>query len=185
MRAGADAPAGRTVRQPGPENFRGELWQNPIQDAAHWGTEFISGTGGDKFRTIGMPRLTGIPPQQSFVRNNWREVSRRWSQITENQRLSWRVAAKEQWSRRRLGKRYPLKGYYYYMRINVALANRGQPLLDLPPGDPPPAGLSQPLLTSVWHDQPEKLLTLCAPAEVSGPGPVAAAKRLSAARFLI
>ena len=109
--------------------------------------------------------------KQTYVRANWREVSRRWSQITENQRLSWRVAAKEQWSRRRLGKRYPLKGYYYYMRINVALANRGQPLLDLPPGDPPPAGLSQPLLTSVWHDQPEKLLTLCLQPKSPAPAP--------------
>jgi hypothetical protein len=109
--------------------------------------------------------------QQQFVRNNWREVSRRWSQITEEQRLSWRVAAKEQWSRRRLGKRYPLKGYYYYMRINVALANRGQPLLDLPPGDPAPAGLSQPLLTNVWQDQPDKLLTLCAGSKSPAPAP--------------
>jgi hypothetical protein len=109
--------------------------------------------------------------KQVFVRTNWREVSRRWSQITENQRLNWRVAAKEQWSRRRLGKRYPLKGYYYYMRINVALANRGQPLLDLPPGDPPPAGLSKPLLTSVWYDQPQKLLTLCLQPKSLSPAP--------------
>jgi len=108
---------------------------------------------------------------QTYVRSNFREVSRRWSQITENQRLSWRVAAKEQWSRRRLGKRYPLKGYYYYMRINVALANRGQPLLDLPPGYPPPAGLSMPLLTNVWHDQPEKLLTLSAGLNSPAPAP--------------
>jgi hypothetical protein len=47
------------------------------------------------------------------------------------------------------------------MRINVALANRGQPLLDLPPDEPRPAGLSLPLLTNVWYGQPGPLLALC------------------------
>jgi hypothetical protein len=62
---------------------------------------------------------------------------------------------------RRLGQRYPLRGYYYYMRINVALANRGQPLLQLPPDEPRPAGLSLPLLTNVWYSRPEPLPALC------------------------
>ena len=64
---------------------------------------------------------------------NFGEVSVHWSRITEPQRQAWCVASKHQKTRRRLGKRYPMRGYYYYMRVNVALANRGQPLLDLPP----------------------------------------------------
>ncbi len=100
-------------------------------------------------------------PAQRFVRMNFGAVSVRWRQLTEPQRLSWCAAAKEQKSRRRLGRRYPLRGYYYYMRINVALAYRGQPLLDLPPEQSRPEALSLPLLTSVWHHQPEQLLALC------------------------
>ena len=101
-------------------------------------------------------------PAQRFVRMNFGEVSAYWRQLTEPQRLRWYAEAKDQKSRRRLGKRYPLRGYYYYMRINVALANRGQPLLDLPPEEARPAALSFPLLTSVWHSQPEQLLALSA-----------------------
>ena len=93
---------------------------------------------------------------------NFGEVSVRWSRITEPQRQAWCAAAKHQKSRRRLGKRYPLFGYYYYMRINVALANRGQPLLDLPPVEAQPAALSLPLLTNKWYRKPEALLALTA-----------------------
>jgi hypothetical protein len=101
-------------------------------------------------------------PAQRFVRMNFGEVSVRWQKITEPQRQAWCIAAKKQLSRRRLGKRYPLFGYYYYMRINVALANRGQPLMDLPPNGAPPAALSFPLLTQKWYRQPEALLALTA-----------------------
>ena len=99
-------------------------------------------------------------PAQGFVRMNFGEVSVQWRRLTEPQRLQWCAAAKEQKSRRRLGQRFPLRGYHYYMRINVALANRGQPLLDLPPEEARPDALSLPLLTCVWHRQPEQLLAL-------------------------
>ena len=100
-------------------------------------------------------------PAQRFVRLNFGEVSRRWRRLTEPQRLIWCAAAKEQWSRRRLGQRFRLRGYYYFMRINVALANRGQPLLDLPPEEGRPAALSLLLLTHVWYGQSVPLLALC------------------------
>jgi hypothetical protein len=57
------------------------------------------------------------------------------------------------------------------MRINVALANRGQPLLDLPPDEPRHAGLSLPLLTRVWYGQSVPLLALCARATPQAVGP--------------
>jgi hypothetical protein len=112
-------------------------------------------------------------PAQRFVRMNFSEVSVRWRRLTEPQRQSWCAAAKEQKSRRRLGQRYPLRGYHYYMRINVALANRGQPLLELPPEEARPAGLSLPLLTSVWYGQSAPLLALCVriKPQVAGPAP--------------
>ncbi len=99
-------------------------------------------------------------PGQRFVRMNFGEVSVHWRRLTQPQRWQWDATAREQKSRKRLGKRYPLRGYYYFMRINVALANRGQPLLELPPEEARPAALSLPLLTSVWHSQPEQLLAL-------------------------
>jgi hypothetical protein len=100
-------------------------------------------------------------PAQRFVRMNFGAVSVRWRQLTEPQRQRWCRTAKEQWSRRRLGQRYRLRGYYYFMRLNVALANRGQPLLDLPPEEGQPAALSLPLLTQVWYGQSVPLLALC------------------------
>ena len=113
-------------------------------------------------------------PAQRFVRMNFGEVSVQWRRLTEPQRLKWCAAAKEQKSRRRLRQRFPLRGYHYYMRINVALANRGQPLLDLPPEEARPDALSLPLLTCVWHRQPEQLLALRTPVNplATAPAPL-------------
>jgi len=102
---------------------------------------------------------------------NFGDVSERWRRLTEPQRLSWCAAARESQSRRRLGQRYPLRGYYSYMRVNVALANRGQPLLELPPEEGRPAGLSLPLLTNVWYGQSVPLLALCVRATPLATGP--------------
>ena len=85
-------------------------------------------------------------PAQQVVRENWKTVATRWRKLAEEQRQGWCRDAQDQKSRRRLGKRLRLRGFYYYMRINVKLLNRGQPMMDLPPGDPPPAALSFPLM---------------------------------------
>ena len=81
---------------------------------------------------------------QSVVRGHWKLVSTRWRTLSEDQRLCWCREARNQKSRRRLGQQFRLKGYYYYMRVNVKLLNRGQPLVDLPPGLIPPPALSFP-----------------------------------------
>src|SRR5689334_1107368 len=86
-------------------------------------------------------------PAQQFVRGNFKVASTHWRKLTEEQRLCWCRDAKNRKSRRRLGKQYKLKGYYYYMRVNVKLLNRGQKMMDLPPGEYPPPELSFPLLT--------------------------------------
>ena len=85
-------------------------------------------------------------PAQQVVRGNWKLASTHWRTLAEEQRQVWCREAQDQKSRRRLGQRFRLKGYYYYMRVNVKLLNRGQPMMDLPPGDPPPAPLSFPLM---------------------------------------
>ena len=102
-------------------------------------------------------------PAQTLVRDSFRAVSVRWRTLAEQQRLSWCAAAKSQRSRRRLGRSFPLRGFDYFMRINVALANRGQEPMDWPPADDPPAALSLPLLTCPLHLQALQLAPNSAP----------------------
>ena len=85
-------------------------------------------------------------PAQQVVRGNFKTASTAWRTLTEAQRQDWCRDARDQKSRRRLGQQHRLRGYYYYMRINVKLLNRGQPRMDLPPDDPPPPALSFPLM---------------------------------------
>ena len=91
------------------------------------------------------PRTSG----QRFVRANFGSVSARWRTITEAQRLQWCSAAKSKLTRRRLGQRFPMKGFYYYVQVNVPLANRGLPQVDLPPADTAQTGPSAPLLSQI------------------------------------
>jgi hypothetical protein len=109
-------------------------------------------------------------PAQQVVRGNWKMASTNWRVLAEPQRQSWCRDAQDQKSRRRLGKRLRLKGYYYYMRINVKLLNRGQPMMDLPPGDPPPAALSFPLMVSQLARQLQQSLAVSAQPVVQPAG---------------
>ena len=85
-------------------------------------------------------------PAQQVVRGNFTTASTGWRKLTEDQRQYCCRDAPDHKSRRRLGKQHRLKGFYYYMRINVKLLTRGQPMMELPPDDPPPAALSFPLM---------------------------------------
>ncbi len=76
------------------------------------------------------------PMPSCFVRHSFGTVAASWSLLSEEQRQAWCHRGKSKQTRRRLGKRWPLPGYNYYMRVNVVLANRGQPLLVLPPAEP-------------------------------------------------
>ena len=112
---------------------------------------------------------------QCFVRYSFAIVAAAWRLLTEEQRLEWCRCAQSKQTRKRLGKRSPLRGYNYYMAVNVVLANRGQPLLDLPPAEPwqPPLGL--PLLSGTLSAEELKRLTasLKTPPETPGPAPPA------------
>jgi len=72
-------------------------------------------------------------PAQMAVREVFGAVSKRWRTLTEDQRIAWCVAARRKKSRRRLYQCGPLSGFLYFVKINVALANRGLPQVDLPP----------------------------------------------------
>ena len=97
--------------------------------------------------------------QQRFVRHSFGTVAASWRLLDESQRLEWCRRGKSKQTRRRLGKRWPLPGYNYYMRVNVVLANRGQPLMFLPPAEPwqPRPGL--PLLSRTLSPQELQRLT--------------------------
>jgi hypothetical protein len=72
-------------------------------------------------------------PAQMAVRGTFRTVSARWRTITEEQRVVWCKVAKTKKSKVRLMQCGPLTGFLYFMKINVALANRGLAQVDLPP----------------------------------------------------
>ena len=71
-------------------------------------------------------------PAQVAVRLIFAAVSARWRTLSEDQRAEWIAVARTKMSRPRLGCG-PLAGFNYFVKINVALANRGMAQLDLPP----------------------------------------------------
>ena len=72
-------------------------------------------------------------PAQVAVRGTFGAVSARWRTITEEQRVIWCAVAKTKRSKVRLMQCGPLSGFLYFVKINVALANRGLAQVDLPP----------------------------------------------------
>jgi hypothetical protein len=72
-------------------------------------------------------------PAQVAVRGVFGAVSARWPTLSEAQRVVWCAVAKRKKSRVRLRQCGPLTGFLYFVKINVALANRGLAQVDLPP----------------------------------------------------
>ena len=60
-------------------------------------------------------------------------VSARWRTLTEEQRVIWCAVARTKKSKVRLRQCGPLTGFLLFVKINVALANRGLAQVDLPP----------------------------------------------------
>jgi hypothetical protein len=77
------------------------------------------------------PRNPRTQAQQS-VRTLFGSISSRWQTLTEDQRQVWIKAGRTKKTRNRLGCG-PMPGYNYFVKINVMLAFRGQPQVDLPP----------------------------------------------------
>jgi len=72
-------------------------------------------------------------PAQVAVRGVFGGVSARWRTLPEEERLVWCAAARHKKSRVRLRQCGPLSGFLYFVKVNVALANRGVAQVDLPP----------------------------------------------------
>ena len=115
------------------------------------------------------PRYTNTQAQK-LVRGNFGAVSARWRTLSEEQRQVWMREARHQKTRSRLGQRFPMRGYYYFMRVNVALANRGLPQMDLPPFESLTVQLALPLLTQKLLRPVGEVLIGCAPAPCEAPG---------------
>jgi|ERR1035437_5917891 hypothetical protein len=73
-------------------------------------------------------------PAQMAVRGTFGAVSARWRELTEEQRQIWCRVARTKWSKPRLCQKGRLTGILLFMKVNVALANRGLAQIDLPPG---------------------------------------------------
>ena len=72
-------------------------------------------------------------PAQVAVRGTFGAVSARWRTLTEEQRVIWCAVARTKKSKPRLQQCGPLTGFLLFVKINVALANRGLAQVDLPP----------------------------------------------------
>jgi hypothetical protein len=72
-------------------------------------------------------------PAQVAVRGTFGAVSARWRTLTEEQRVIWCAVARTKKSKPRLRQCGPLTGFLLFVKINVALANRGLAQVDLPP----------------------------------------------------
>jgi hypothetical protein len=81
-------------------------------------------------------------PAQTAVRENFRAVSARWRTLTQSQREVWIAAAWTKWSKPRLRQRGRLPGFNFFVKVNVALANRGEAQVDLPRGYRQPSKLA-------------------------------------------
>ena len=109
-------------------------------------------------------------PRQRFCRKIFAITSVSWSALlTEDDRVAWCLRAKSKKSRRRLGKSWPLKGFYYYMRENVWLGYRGQPQLARPPVKDYQPRPELPLLTRTLSPKELKRLTEAAQTPTRSP----------------
>ena len=88
----------------------------------------------------------------------------------EEQRQVWLREARDQKTRRRLGQRFRMGGFNYFVKVNVALANRGLPQIDLPPLESLEAQLALPLLTQKLLRPLGEVLIGCAPGPCESPG---------------
>ena len=94
-------------------------------------------------------------PAQVAVRETFGAVSKRWRALAEDQRIIWCAVARTRKSKSRLCQCGPLTGFLLFVKVNVALANRGLAQVDLPPGY---ESCSRPAVPNVFHttrfDQP-------------------------------
>jgi hypothetical protein len=92
---------------------------------------------------------------QVAVRGIFGAVSARWRTLTEPQRVIWCAVVRTKRSKPRLRQCGPLTGFLLFVKINVALANRGLAQVDLPPEC---SQASQRIVTSLLYtgkfDQP-------------------------------
>ncbi len=72
-------------------------------------------------------------PAQVAIRAIFAAVSKRWRLLTEEQRLAWIAAAALILSKPRASQYGPLTGLQLFVKVNVYLAYRGLPQVDLPP----------------------------------------------------
>jgi hypothetical protein len=123
---------------------------------------------------IGYPYHVPVNPRtaaQRQVRGAFGSVAARWRMLSEEQRLVWCLAGKSEQSRRRLGRRWPLNAFNYFVRVNVVLVNRGQAQVDLPAAESLPPTLALPLISHRLFLEARGRLTVPAPALPASPGP--------------
>ena len=112
----------------------------------------------NRFGQYSYPAFTPFNPRtpnQLAIRAIFAAVSARWRTLPQEQRDVWCAVARTMKSRPRLRQCGPLTGFLLFVKVNVALAHRGLPQVDLPPGYAP---VPQPAVPSPFDltsfDQP-------------------------------
>ena len=100
---------------------------------------YLMGRNGQVVRTRAVPS-NPRSVQQVTARDNLKLASKMWDTITEVQRAAWRAAAALTQTRSRLGMSGAMTGNQLFVKINAALAEIGEDLVDSPP--PIPADLA-------------------------------------------
>ena len=144
---GLNRPGAASVQLPPTEGQDGLQPQNrdlavimskissPPQSGRVGSVVYVKSRYGQVVRPFVPPRNPQTPDQQ-FNRSNFGTVSTRWRALTPDQRTAWCIAAADSYTASRMGRRVPLNGYNYFLRVNAARAQLSLSLFDLPPAIP-------------------------------------------------
>ncbi len=136
---------------------------------------------GQLARKYTVPRNPRTPRQQAN-RGSFGAVVRRWRRLDPEQRLAWGVAAANNYTVNRQGKRMALNGYNHFVSINAARAAKALSLFDLPPAVPtfPPNPVAELAISNAGDNLSLKLHVTSQPGQytlVCGAAPVSAGVR--------
>ena len=75
-------------------------------------------------------------PAQMRIRSNLGHIAPHWRELEQEQRDAWTLSGRDAETVRRLGRSVPLKGFYFYQKINCSRASLGLDQFDVPPALP-------------------------------------------------
>ena len=129
---------------------------------------YLLGRNGQVVRTRSVPS-NPKSTQQVLARNALKTASRMWDGLSEAQRITWREAANNIQTRKRLGMSGPMTGNQLFVKINCALAEIGAEMISayVDPSSADPQLPTALVITAVSHAAVLKLTAASAPVDGS------------------